>query len=449
MTGIHQIALQAGVSPALARLYPLMFDAMLSSPAPPCWPCAPRAGATKIYVWVCLLLVLAAVAVGDALHATGVHLTGQAARAAIAVIPWVLLLMGFGIWLVMLRHWRRSRAAGGRQRRGHRRRSHGYAARRHGHRPDRAGAATGTVVPQPGSPTGPRGRAVLTVAGHVRRRGRRRRGHLGGPRGATPAAPGPRVWGSTTLMEQHAGQAPERASAAENAAAGKPAVRREQPRTATPDRGQPAAAGTTGKAGATPAATGTGTGQNGATPGTNTTTGAATTGTATPRTNTTAGAAGPGRTRRWRPARLGRRGWGCRFQDGRSARTGKDGNGKDGNGKESTDQDNGGKDKAEAQDRRTRLGGLREIPVSAGMTRKDPSAPARPAQGPGAGCGFREGRREDAQARRETPDATGDADPRPPTTDPDPPMPAAALAPHFDRLRSSPDTARGNGADGE
>jgi hypothetical protein len=28
-TGIRQIALQAGVSPHLARLYPLMFDAML------------------------------------------------------------------------------------------------------------------------------------------------------------------------------------------------------------------------------------------------------------------------------------------------------------------------------------------------------------------------------------------------------------------------------------
>ena len=28
-TGIHQIALQAGVAPGLARLYPLMFDAML------------------------------------------------------------------------------------------------------------------------------------------------------------------------------------------------------------------------------------------------------------------------------------------------------------------------------------------------------------------------------------------------------------------------------------
>ena len=109
--GIHQIALQAGVAPALARLYPLMFDAMLVVTCAAVLALRSAGWGTKFYVWVCLLVVLAAVAVGDALHATGVHLTGQGARAAIAVIPWALLLMGFGIWLVMLRQWRRARAA--------------------------------------------------------------------------------------------------------------------------------------------------------------------------------------------------------------------------------------------------------------------------------------------------------------------------------------------------
>jgi len=111
-TGIRQIALQAGVSPHLARLYPLMFDAMLIITCSAVLATRTAGWGTKTYVWVCLLLVVGAVAVGDALYATGVHLTGQAARATIAVIPWVLLLLGFGIWLVMLRHWRRVRTAG-------------------------------------------------------------------------------------------------------------------------------------------------------------------------------------------------------------------------------------------------------------------------------------------------------------------------------------------------
>src|SRR4029077_1972361 len=100
------------VSPHLARLYPLMFDAMLIITSSAVLATRTAGWGTKTYVWVCLLLVVGAVAVGDALYATGVHLTGQAARATIAVIPWVLLLLGFGIWLVMLRHWRRVRTAG-------------------------------------------------------------------------------------------------------------------------------------------------------------------------------------------------------------------------------------------------------------------------------------------------------------------------------------------------
>src|SRR5262249_59707941 len=114
--GIHQIALQAGVSEGLARLYPLMFDAMLVIVCAAALALRSAGWGAKCYVWVSLLLVVGAVAIGGALHATGIRLTGQAARAAIAVIPWVLLLMGFGLWLVMLRQRRRTRALAGRGR---------------------------------------------------------------------------------------------------------------------------------------------------------------------------------------------------------------------------------------------------------------------------------------------------------------------------------------------
>ena len=205
-SGIHQIALQAGVSTGLARLYPLMFDAMLIITCSAVLATRTAGWGTKVYVWVCLLLVVGAVAVGDALYATGVHLTGQAARATIAVVPWVLLLLGFGIWLVMLRHWRRIRMAGAvngaeaeparagrpeRPRRPGRTGRTGRAAR-----PGPAGPGSPTGPRRPGSPTGPRSSAgqpdrapqaapagrQTDRTGHGGQRGRGGRGLLGGPR---------------------------------------------------------------------------------------------------------------------------------------------------------------------------------------------------------------------------------------------------------------------------
>src|SRR5215470_9312053 len=67
----------------------------------------------RFYAWAALLIVLAAVAVGDAIHATHVALPIQPIRAVAAVIPWVLLLAAFGLLLEMLRHFRRARAANG------------------------------------------------------------------------------------------------------------------------------------------------------------------------------------------------------------------------------------------------------------------------------------------------------------------------------------------------
>ena len=110
-TGIHQIALQAGVSPTLARLYPVMFDAMLVIACSAALALRSAGWPTRLYVWLSLLVLLAAVAAGDALYATTVSLPIQPTQAVVAIIPWVLLLMGFVMWLLMLRHWRRVRAA--------------------------------------------------------------------------------------------------------------------------------------------------------------------------------------------------------------------------------------------------------------------------------------------------------------------------------------------------
>ena len=109
-SGIHAIALAAGVSPALAKLYPVIFDAMLVIAAAAVLSLRTASFATRCYAWLCLLLLLFAAAGADALHATGNSLPHQVAAATVAIIPWVLVLLGFGLLLVMLRHARLHRA---------------------------------------------------------------------------------------------------------------------------------------------------------------------------------------------------------------------------------------------------------------------------------------------------------------------------------------------------
>jgi hypothetical protein len=109
--GVHAVALSAGVSPRLARLYPVIFDAML---VVACAAVLSLRGAglpSRCYAWLSLLVLLAVVAGADALHATNTALPHQPAAAAVAVIPWALVLIGFGLLLTMLRHARLRKAA--------------------------------------------------------------------------------------------------------------------------------------------------------------------------------------------------------------------------------------------------------------------------------------------------------------------------------------------------
>jgi len=108
--GIHAIALVAGVSPALARLYPLIFDAMLVVASAAILSLRGAGAATRCYAWFSLLLLLCAAAGADALHAAGSKLPHRGTAATAAVIPWVLVLLGFGLLLAMLRHARLRRA---------------------------------------------------------------------------------------------------------------------------------------------------------------------------------------------------------------------------------------------------------------------------------------------------------------------------------------------------
>src|SRR5581483_11554168 len=119
-SGIHAVALSAGVSPRLARLYPLIFDAMLVVACSAVLALRTAGLPSRCYAWLSLLALLAAVAAADAVNATGTKLPHRPTAAVIAVIPWALVLIGFGLLLAMLRHARKRRtsAATGQPRRG-------------------------------------------------------------------------------------------------------------------------------------------------------------------------------------------------------------------------------------------------------------------------------------------------------------------------------------------
>ncbi len=105
-SGIHAIARAAGVSPSLARLYPLILDAMLVIACAAVLSLRGAGLVARFYAWLSMLVLLAAAAGADAVNATGTRLPHRPTAAAAAIIPWALVLIGFGLLLTMLRHAR-------------------------------------------------------------------------------------------------------------------------------------------------------------------------------------------------------------------------------------------------------------------------------------------------------------------------------------------------------
>ena len=103
-SGIHAIALQAGISPRLARGYPLLLDAMLVVVLAALLSLRGAGLPSKVLAWLTLLALLAAAAGADALHAAKGKLPARAAEITAAVLPWVLVFLAFVLLLAMLRH---------------------------------------------------------------------------------------------------------------------------------------------------------------------------------------------------------------------------------------------------------------------------------------------------------------------------------------------------------
>jgi hypothetical protein len=105
-SSIHHLAIDAGVSRRLAAIYPFIFDALLVIAG--CAVLALRGAGplSKIYAWFCLLVLLSALAAGGAAHAAAIHIPHRLAGIVAAIVPWALVLIGFGLLLALLRYAR-------------------------------------------------------------------------------------------------------------------------------------------------------------------------------------------------------------------------------------------------------------------------------------------------------------------------------------------------------
>lgn len=108
---IHGIAVAAGISPALAGLYPLIFDIALVVACVSVLSLRGSSWWMRSYAGLSIVILLAAVAVAEAVHAAGTGVPQRVTAATLAAMPWALFLLGFGLVLVMLRHQRAVRAA--------------------------------------------------------------------------------------------------------------------------------------------------------------------------------------------------------------------------------------------------------------------------------------------------------------------------------------------------
>jgi len=108
--GIRAVALEAGVSPDLARIYPPMFDVMLVVAGAAVLFLRGAGWLVQAFAWLSLLVLLAAAAGASTLYATNTHLPHKTAATIAAILPWALALLGFFLLLAMLRHARLRRA---------------------------------------------------------------------------------------------------------------------------------------------------------------------------------------------------------------------------------------------------------------------------------------------------------------------------------------------------
>jgi hypothetical protein len=108
---VRDLALTAGLSPRLARFYPLLFDAVLIVA---CAAAVTVRGVLRGFAWLAVLVIIGALAAADTVHAMSITVPMRPLEGTIAIAPWVVLLTGLTLLDAMMRRkpGRRTEAVG-------------------------------------------------------------------------------------------------------------------------------------------------------------------------------------------------------------------------------------------------------------------------------------------------------------------------------------------------
>jgi Protein of unknown function (DUF2637) len=104
--GVHAIALLGGVSKQLARYYPGLFDAVLVIACVAAVVLRDGRWWARLWAWVVLFIVLAAIGTTDVLHAMNYALPHRPTEGVVAAAPVVAVLLAFSLLLTLLRQSR-------------------------------------------------------------------------------------------------------------------------------------------------------------------------------------------------------------------------------------------------------------------------------------------------------------------------------------------------------
>ena len=105
--GVRDIARAAGIQAGLARFYPAVPDAVVVVACAAALALRGARWSARWLVWLSIIAIVALVGAADAVHAMAIKLPRRPAEGAVAVLPWLLLLLlllGFRLWLSLLRH---------------------------------------------------------------------------------------------------------------------------------------------------------------------------------------------------------------------------------------------------------------------------------------------------------------------------------------------------------
>jgi hypothetical protein len=104
--GVHAIALLGGVSKQLARYYPGLFDAVLVIASVAAVMLRDGRWWARLWAWVVVIVVLAAIGATDVLHAINYTLPHRTTEGIVAAAPAVAVLLAFSLLLTLLRQSR-------------------------------------------------------------------------------------------------------------------------------------------------------------------------------------------------------------------------------------------------------------------------------------------------------------------------------------------------------